>query len=171
MAHPDIYVPRQGSGIQVKQIVGELTHIRHVNGPRDPVDQAVQEIGREVGDTIGRIFGSPTPDPGPDGIREEALLQVSLPSNASISLDATVDNIVTSPDGIDRPGVLLFMRELPRGNWDGPFNPHHTYGYAWFEHPGHTGITGGDVVIQAAIKNWSDANAYEFLMKVFYTLR
>ncbi len=173
MAHPDIYVPKPGSGIEVKQAIGGLRTLGGSGSAQQPpplgmIGEAVEALGDGIGNIVDEIFGGGS-NAGPDGWHVGALLKLNLPPNAIINTDATVSNVVTSAEGIDRPGILLFIKSSA-GEWEGPFDPHYPFGWARFDHPGHTGVPGGDVVIQAGIKNWSDAYSYYFLMKVFYRL-
>lgn len=170
MAHPDIYQPKMGTDIKTAQVVGTLTDMRGVNRkpapPFGPVGEAIEELGSAVGKAIGGIIGHGG-TPGPHGTRKEDLLKLTLPSSSQIELIADPNTVVTSGEGIERLGILLFIKSSD-GDWEGPFAPGHVFGWSTFEHPGHTGTPGGDIVIQAAIKNWSDALSYDFLMKVFY---
>lgn len=163
-------MPRPESGIKFEQAIGRLECI--IGGHPDPgtpfgiLGEGIQGLGQQIGNEIGKLFGSHN-EPGPDGKRQEGLLTLSLPSQSKIDLSSDPSNVVTSSAGIDRPGILLFIKSSA-GEWEGPFAPLHQFGWSRFEHPGHTGIPGGAIVIQAGVKNWSDVYAYDFLMKVFY---
>lgn len=134
--------------------------------PLGALGELVVELGQKLGDELGKLFGADI-DIGPNGRRIGGLITVNLPGSSKINLSAEPSGVVASADGIDRPGILLFIRSSS-GDWEGPFAPLCCYGWSRFERSGHAGAPGGDIVIQVGIKAWSDVYGYDFLMKVFY---
>lgn len=188
MAAPNIYLPKASTNIfytdspvlrvnsldnpEDNRIVQAASNIigdaagsfasTYIGAGGEVVDYIVTGI---VSDILGKVAGGQ--EPGPEQKRSAVLVKKNLPPNAVCNVNNRINDMVTA-SGVINTGVLMFIKA---GNdWHGPFTPRHDFGHCYWKEPGHTGVVGGDVVIQSEFCNWGDYRSLDVQFRAFFTL-